>query len=78
MSITRLPFLVRMLSPEQIITPRHKSNRYFYVRERGIYRITHSMVKMGHPLKQRDYYFYKLIAEKYGWPYIKEPYDNAD
>jgi hypothetical protein len=32
--------------------------------------------RLGIDLSRREYHYYRLIAEKYQWPYIKELYED--
>lgn len=67
--------LTRLWAPEQMVlkAPKSKLN---YSLERKIYKQSKHYIQEGHTLTKRDYYTYKIIAQKYGWPYVKEGYDD--
>ena len=74
--ITGWSKITRLFSPEQIVSnmPNNKLN---YLLERRVYRQTKRLIREGNSLDERSYYIYKLIAIKYGWPYVKEAYDDV-
>jgi hypothetical protein len=49
-----------------------------YHLERRNYRLAHSLEIRGDTLEPRIHTQYILIAQKYGWPYIKETYDPEE
>jgi len=48
-----------------------------YQLEHFHYRMIHQCVQ-EFTVNKSYYYFYRTIAKKYDWPYIKESYDNED
>lgn len=68
--------LMRLVPVRQFIVPPHRTDRRTYFSERRFYRFMHFLAKQDFPFSKRNYYMHKAIANKYGWPYIKETYDN--
>lgn len=62
--------------PHILVLKAERTDREDYRRERNMYRKLHYFVRKGEILNKTHYYYYSLIAKKYGWPYIKETYDN--
>jgi hypothetical protein len=53
------------------------TSRSTYNDEKLSYRLYHQMSNDGWiRLKRPYYYYYRYIARKYNWPYIKESFDN--
>lgn len=68
--------LMQLVQPRYLIGPPHKTTRRKYSSERNLYRLIHSFAKQELPVSKYNYYTYKTIANKYGWPYIREVYDD--
>lgn len=66
----------RFLPVEKLNRPVDKTSRIYFEAERMNFRLAKRLVEYNVPLRKRDYYLYKQTAQKYGWPYIKEVYDN--
>ena len=65
----RFPLYAKIMRPEY-------TNKSRYLRERGEFRLMHSIVKGGSSyLKRRHYLHYQALAQKYGWDYIKQSID---
>ncbi len=60
----------------ELIRPLNRTPRLFYEKERQVYRLTYFLVRKGTPIDRRAYHIHKAIAQKYGWPYVKEVYDD--
>lgn len=74
--IYRPAWLLKQIPVRKLIPSAGETDRKRYNLERRIYRGVLMLQAKGEPLTRRDYQYYKLIAEKYGWPYIKELYDD--
>lgn len=69
--------LARLMPARQLgKVPFRVTNRDVFRKERYIYRLSRRFIGEGMDIDRRSYYIYRNIALKYGWPYIKELYDN--
>ena len=74
--VYRPAWLLRLIPVRRLIPTATETDRMRYTLERKIYRGVLMLQGVGAPLSRRDYQYYKLIAEKYHWPYIKELYED--
>ena len=74
--VIKSPWLLAQIPVERLILPTQKTPRISYDLERRVYRASLRIQRMGMDLSHREYSYYRLIAEKYQWPYIKELYDD--
>lgn len=74
--VSRSAWLRSKIPVEHLIRPVDKTGRNYYAMERCIYRLTMHLVRRGDLIDKRSYFIYSRVAIKYGWPYIKETYDN--
>lgn len=60
---------------EIAVSDKEKTKKDDYMYEKYLYRLVHDVI-MSNQVKKSYYWRYRLIAEKYNWPYVTETYDN--
>ncbi len=85
LTVTGLVLLVFRHCPWPVRVPKYKwvkdknfTTKYDYRFERYMYKMCHEIELDSQELKKSYYYLYRTIALKYGWPYIKEIYDDYE
>jgi hypothetical protein len=56
--------------------PVNRTTKEEYKIDHSLYRSMHSSVMGGEQFQKTYYYYYRALAKKYDWPYVKEVYDN--
>jgi hypothetical protein len=74
--ISRSQWLLTQIPVERLVLPVQSTPRISYDLERRVYRASLRVQRLGIDLSRREYHYYRLIAEKYKWPYIKELYED--
>lgn len=66
----------RLIPAERLMVSINDTTREHYLLERKTYRLAFGLQNRGIEVPRRPYQQYKLIAQKYNLPYIRELYDD--